>query len=68
MVYISPDLGTELTGCTRELVAGDPRFFLPDDMPENANYNYSDNSVLVRAIAEGARGAYWDILRRLSAR
>jgi radical SAM superfamily enzyme YgiQ (UPF0313 family) len=63
--YISPALGTDLPAYVRELVAGDPRFFLPEDGGENRNYNYNDNSVLVRAIERGARGAYWDILRRL---
>ena len=28
-----------------------------------ANYNYNANAELERAIAEGERGAYWDILR-----
>jgi radical SAM superfamily enzyme YgiQ (UPF0313 family) len=30
-----------------------------------ADYNYNQNQALVDAIAAGARGAYWDILRRL---
>jgi hypothetical protein len=49
----------------QELVGGDPRFFLPTDSTQNRNYNYNDNTVLTRAIENGARGAYWDILRRL---
>jgi len=32
-----------------------------------ADYNYNENQPLVDAIAAGARGAYWDILRRLRA-
>ena len=31
----------------------------------DSNYNYNDNTVLIRAIENGARGAYWDILRRM---
>ena len=46
------------------MIADDPRFFLPEESSENANYNYNANTALVRAIADGARGAYWDILRR----
>lgn len=48
----------------RQLIAGDQRFFFgwPDD--GQADYNYDDNDALVAAIAEGKRGAYWDILRR----
>lgn len=63
--YIAPGLGPDFPAYVRELVAGDPRFFLPEAGGENRNYNYNDNSVLVQAIERGARGAYWDILRRL---
>lgn len=62
--YISQELGEGLTAYARELVAGDARFFLPGDSADNANYNYNENTELVQAIAQGARGAYWDILRR----
>jgi hypothetical protein len=64
LFYIAPGLGPALPQYVRELVAGDTRFFLPDDTAENSNYNYSENTALVGAIARGARGAYWDILRR----
>jgi tryptophan 2-C-methyltransferase len=36
-----------------------------DDRRPQKGYNYNDNQPLVDAIAAGARGAYWDILRRL---
>ena len=50
----------------RELVAGDARFFVGGRKGETgANYNYNDNSELVQEIRQGARGAYWDILRKL---
>ena len=49
-----------------EFVAGDARFFLPETYEENKNYNYNDNSLLVDAIRDGARGAYWNILRQMS--
>ena len=32
----------------------------------NLNYNYNDNPELIDAIKRGHRGAYWDILRRVS--
>jgi len=63
--YISPDLGEDMVSIVTECVAGDPRFFLPSHEEVDSNYNYNDNTVLVRAIADGARGAYWDILRRM---
>jgi len=61
--YISPELGAGLVDYVRELVDGDERFFLPSGERSESNYNYSDNQLLVDAIAAGARGAYWDILR-----
>lgn len=63
--YVSPDLGENIASIVSELVAGDPRFFVPSREEADSNYNYNDNAVLVRAIADGARGAYWDILRRM---
>ena len=64
--YISPDMGEGIVAYLRELVGDDPRFFLPSNEEARTNYNYNDNSVLVRAIKEGKRGAYWDILRGLN--
>ena len=68
--YISAALGNQPARLVRELLAGDPRFFPPqEEQPAAAaeaagDHNYNDNSSLVTAIAAGARGAYWDILRR----
>jgi radical SAM superfamily enzyme YgiQ (UPF0313 family) len=77
--YLSPALGARPAALVRDLVAGDPRFFEPAEEPAAApagaapqgldtGYNYNDNTPLVRAIQAGARGAYWDILRRLRCR
>jgi len=71
--YISEALGEHPAELVRDLIAGDRRFFEPavetfDQATENgdaANYNYNENLLLTEAIREGARGAYWDILRRL---
>lgn len=65
--YISPALGPHPAQLVRDLIAGDTRFFEPalevaDDTATDHNYN--DNTALVDAIAAGARGAYWDILRQ----
>ncbi|MCE5323492.1 cobalamin-dependent protein [bacterium] len=64
--YISPDLGEGIVKYLHELVDGDKRFFLPSNEEVESNYNYNDNNVLVRAISDGARGAYWDILRNMT--
>ena len=66
--YISPALGPEPARLVKDLIAGDKRFFEPmAEQPdaEATDHNYNDNTELVEAIRQGARGAYWDILRQL---
>jgi tryptophan 2-C-methyltransferase len=63
LFFISPELGSGIEGIVRGFVGGDRRFFLPDPR-EEGNYNYNGNDALVRAIAAGERGAYWDMLRK----
>lgn len=63
--YVAPELGADMVGIVSEMVGDDKRFFLPSTEEVDSNYNYNDNTVLVRAIRDGARGAYWDILRRM---
>jgi len=67
--YIAPALGEKPAALVCDLIGDDKRFFAPADDPrdgeDDANYNYSDNTPLVRAVADGARGAYWHILRQL---
>jgi len=64
--YIDCQLGDDPVGLVCDLIAGDQRFFPPPRVQDATNYNYNDNQVLQKAIAAGARGAFWDILRRLS--
>ena len=71
--YISGALGQRPAEMVRDLIGGDQRFFEPalDAAPlespddDAANYNYNENTLIADAISNGARGAYWDILRRL---
>jgi radical SAM superfamily enzyme YgiQ (UPF0313 family) len=76
--YLATALGDRPAGLVRDRIAGDERFFEPAEepqpagaaaagaaVPDAANYNYNDNTPLVQAIAGGARGAYWHILRQL---
>jgi hypothetical protein len=63
--YISTDLGAEPAALVRDIIGEDERFFPPSVEPSERNYNYNENKVLTDAIREGARGAYWDILRQL---
>ncbi|MFP4056034.1 MAG: B12-binding domain-containing radical SAM protein [Candidatus Brocadiia bacterium] len=63
--YVEAALGEGVEDYVRSLIAGDERFLFPTGEESAENYNYNDNSVLCEAIRNGARGAYWDILRRL---
>jgi radical SAM superfamily enzyme YgiQ (UPF0313 family) len=67
--YIASSLGARPALRVRDLIAGDERFFPPEDesaAPEEPrDHNYNANQSLCDAIARGARGAYWDILRKL---
>ena len=64
--YLSEDLGEDPASYLAEVVGGDRRFFFPSPEDLRRNYNYNDNQLLVQAIGKGYRGAFWDILRRLS--
>ena len=71
--YVSSALGEHPARLVRDLIAGDERFFPPEDQSPAAasdspgDHNYNQNQALVEAIAAGARGAYWHILRGLRA-
>lgn len=64
--YVDAAVGGDLPREVSALVGSDRRFFHADPAASDGNYNYNDHSRLAKAIREGARGAYWDILRRLS--
>jgi tryptophan 2-C-methyltransferase len=68
--YLSVALGPHAARLVRDLIAGDERFFPPEDETPPAgqtaaDHNYNDNQRLVDAINAGARGAYWDILTQV---
>jgi hypothetical protein len=59
-------LGDDVGPWLSARIAGDPRFFFLGEAggdADGAGYNYNGNVALEAAIAAGARGAYWDILR-----
>ena len=65
--YLSSDLGKDAPQYMADLIEGDERFFfMSPHQADDRNYNYNDNLLLVNAIRSGYRGAFWDILRRLS--
>jgi hypothetical protein len=71
--YISAALGERPARLVKDLIAGDNRFFEPQEQDGGAreadgvsgDHNYNANEALAEAIAAGERGAYWDILRHL---
>jgi hypothetical protein len=71
--YISQALGQKPARVIKDLIAGDKRFFEPmEELDAGAaekavftDHNYNENIALTEAVKQGARGAYWDILRRL---
>jgi radical SAM superfamily enzyme YgiQ (UPF0313 family) len=71
--YVSPPLGERPARLVCDLIGEDPRFFEPEAESRSrqggadpyADYNYNENQALAGAIAQGARGAYWHILRGL---
>ncbi len=64
--YLSRAMGDDPEGYLKELIEGDERFFLGSRPGEEGSYNYNANEVLLEAIRSGERGAYWDILRRVT--
>ena len=62
--YVDAEAGSRIHGYVSSLVGEDRRFFHADPAQIDGNYNYNNNSVLAQAIGGGARGAYWDILRK----
>jgi tryptophan 2-C-methyltransferase len=69
--YISALLGERPAQLVHDLIAGDPRFFEPEEerplekkAAMSGDHNYNANQALSDAIRAGARGAYWDILRK----
>jgi len=64
--YLSSALGEDAPQYLASLVAGDERFFVMSGEAADQNYNYNENILLMQAIRNGYRGAFWDILRRLA--
>jgi radical SAM superfamily enzyme YgiQ (UPF0313 family) len=64
LFYLEPKVAPFISDYIDQLIGDDDRFLFFN--PENPikNYNYNANELLVEAIQEGNRGAYWDILRR----
>jgi hypothetical protein len=64
--YLESELGEDIEDYIDRLIGNDRRFLFGNRKRVDRNYNYNDNNVLAKAIAQGYRGAFWDILRRIS--
>jgi radical SAM superfamily enzyme YgiQ (UPF0313 family) len=64
--YLESGLGEDIDDYLDRLIGDDRRFLFGNRKRVDRNYNYNDNSILAKAIAEGYRGAFWDILRRIN--
>lgn len=61
--YRSAELGADYGEALQRRLREDPRFFVGGSGDET-DYNYNANQILANAVRAGARGAYWDILRK----
>jgi radical SAM superfamily enzyme YgiQ (UPF0313 family) len=66
LFFLEPNVAPFCFSLLDDLIGDDPRFLFFDPAKPDRNYNYNANQRLVEAIEAGYRGAYWDILRRLS--
>jgi len=65
--YLDSELnGNKIFSFIDKIVDKDPMFFFANPEEQDQNYNYNENFILVNAIKNGYRGAYWDILRKIS--
>jgi radical SAM superfamily enzyme YgiQ (UPF0313 family) len=67
LYYLEPNVAAHVADWIEDMVGADERFLFFNPKDAEQNYNYNDNRVLVEAIENGHRGAFWDILRRISA-
>jgi hypothetical protein len=63
LFFLEPAIAPSVGELLERLIGNDKRFFFFDPTKPERNYNYNANTLLVEAIQQGYRGAYWDILR-----
>ena len=66
LFFLEPGIEDKVAAWLDQWVGDDRRFLFFNPAQSGQNYNYNANQVLVNAIKEGHRGAYWDILRRIN--
>jgi radical SAM superfamily enzyme YgiQ (UPF0313 family) len=63
--FIEPAVAPFVSELVYQIIGDDKQFLFFDPSKPKQNYNYNANNLLVDAIRDGYRGAYWDILRRV---
>jgi radical SAM superfamily enzyme YgiQ (UPF0313 family) len=63
LFFLEPRIAPFVFERLNALIGDDSRFLFFDSSRPKQNYNYNFNQRLVKAIQEGHRGAFWDILR-----
>jgi len=66
--YLAPGIGEDAYSYLNELIGDDPRFFSLADPRKDRDYSYTENQVLMEAIEQGHRGAFWHILKKSQTR
>jgi len=62
--YLSDKLDKDFFDYLKNLVKNQSSVFLSLPATEEGSYSYCNHDYLINAIKNGARGAYWDILRK----
>jgi tryptophan 2-C-methyltransferase len=64
LFFLEPAIAPFVYDRLNAMIGDDNRFLFFDPSRPKQNYNYNSNRRLVEAIQQGARGAFWDILRK----
>jgi radical SAM superfamily enzyme YgiQ (UPF0313 family) len=64
LFFLEPAVRPWIASFLEERIGVDERFLFFNPENDRLNYNYNANEALIEAIRKGARGAYWDILRK----
>ena len=66
MFYLEHTLGDDIADYISDQIEGDGRFMFGGTGTRAKNYNYNQNLLLMNALKQGFKGAYWHILHQIS--
>jgi len=64
--YLEHTLGDDIADYISDQIEGDGRFMFGGTGTRAKNYNYNQNLLLMNALKQGFKGAYWHILHQIS--